>query len=720
MTRPGLYLFAAVITMLSACANHGTYVEASDAALGRVVVYRNGIAYYERQAHVDGDTLTLAVPHDKVDDFLKSLTVKHAATGETVPISYPTLGASREDVVDMAIKLPKKGPHDLIITYITEAPAWKPSYRVVVSDDGMEVQGWAIVDNTSGEDWEAVKVGVGSSSALSFRYDLRSIVNVHRQTLGDQHRFAQAPPTGSVERMPEKEALTLAKIDAHALPVPEGHPAALAGGQAFDRKPTQDALIGGNGSVFFHGRGVGRGGHAEGLALGSGRTKSPKIGRLDSGASPYQKKHRMEVMRLADELQNNETNVVIEGYAEAYEEEPEERSIDRANRLRNELIALGVAPQRIEVQGMGNVSGKSAGIEVKVAQNNPVDDGAGSPVGESHFESETPMTIARGTSAMVNIVNANTDGKVVYLYAPDDKRGHERFAFKAVRFENPTDSTLETGPVTVYGDGRFIGEGLTESVPPGSMTMVPFALDRQIVVERDRDTGDQISRLLKVNRGVCTAEIKHKRTTKLTVTNRLVEPAKVFVRHLVRKGWTLEKSPEVIDRQGETHLLGLSLGAGETKTFQVVESTPLERTMDLRSDLGVTLIRGYLKVATPDPEFAQAMGELLSLYETMQKEQEAILSLRDRIQEFRSRNHELHGQIATLKLVKVRGELMTHLKRKMKETSQRIQDATIAVVDHKERLMLSRIRFQDGLSELSLESTRDTAKRSRGESSEPG
>ena len=60
------------------------------------------------------------------------------------------------------------------------------------------------------------------------------------------------------------------------------------------------------------------------------------------------------------------------------------------------------------------------------------------------------------------------------------------------------------------------------------------------------------------------------------------------------------------------------------------------------------------------------------------------------------------------------------LKRKMKETSQRIQDATIAVVDHKERLLLSRNRFQDGLSELSLESTRDTAKRPQGESSEPG
>ena len=36
----------------------------------------------------------------------------------------------------MTIQLPGSGPHDVVITYITEAPAWKPSYRVVVGKDG--------------------------------------------------------------------------------------------------------------------------------------------------------------------------------------------------------------------------------------------------------------------------------------------------------------------------------------------------------------------------------------------------------------------------------------------------------------------------------------------------------------------------------------------------------------------------------------------------------
>ena len=35
------------------------------------------------------------------------------------------------------------------------------------------------------------------------------------------------------------------------------------------------------------------------------------------------------------------------------------------------------------------------------------------------------------------------------------------------------------------GEGRFIGEGLTEPSPPRSTAVIPFALDRQVIVERE-------------------------------------------------------------------------------------------------------------------------------------------------------------------------------------------------------------------------------------------
>ena len=186
----------ALTCVLPACRHD--YVRVDTMALGRVVVYRNGVAYYERRARLDGESLRIRVPADKVNDFLKSLTVRDAATGKPLPVGFPSPGAEVAGMVDMTIQLPRSAPTDVVLTYITEAPAWKPSYRLMVDKDGaVRLQGWAIVDNTSGEDWKDVMVGVGSSSALSFRYDLWSVRQVLRETLTSEDRFAIAPPTAT-------------------------------------------------------------------------------------------------------------------------------------------------------------------------------------------------------------------------------------------------------------------------------------------------------------------------------------------------------------------------------------------------------------------------------------------------------------------------------------------------------------------------------------------
>ena len=219
-----------------------TFVRTDEAALGRVVVYRNGIAYYERQARVVGDTLSLRVPADKVDDFLKSLSVADARTGKALPVAFPSQLPATDGHVDMTVQLPPSGPtapgaqpaaRDVVLSYVTEAPAWKPSYRVTVGTSGqVELAGWAIVDNTSGEDWRAVKVGVGSSSALSFRYDLHSIRLVHRETLQTEDTFAKAPPVGGTLFKEAERQLVVGTFADQDIPRQAGHPDIIDDGLA--------------------------------------------------------------------------------------------------------------------------------------------------------------------------------------------------------------------------------------------------------------------------------------------------------------------------------------------------------------------------------------------------------------------------------------------------------------------------------------------------------
>src|SRR5580692_11657830 len=111
--RRVLMCCAVASAALVGCGRPATPTVHADAptSLGRVVVYRNGVAYFERTAHVPEDTLTLSVPADRVDDFLKSLDVVDARTGEKASVAFPTdpqPGAN--GTVDMRIELAGHGP----------------------------------------------------------------------------------------------------------------------------------------------------------------------------------------------------------------------------------------------------------------------------------------------------------------------------------------------------------------------------------------------------------------------------------------------------------------------------------------------------------------------------------------------------------------------------------------------------------------------------------
>lgn len=704
-------------SLIPAC-GYRSYVRTDDAALGRVVVYRNGVAYYERRASIEGDSLSLRVPADKVDDFLKSLTVADARTGQPLPVSFPSGSSSAgTGSVDMTVKLPPAprggiARREVILTYVTESPAWKPSYRVVIDETGkVGLEGWAIVDNTSGEDWQAVKVGVGSSSALAFRYDLKSVRLVHRDMLQTEERFAMAPPTGgslyrtdganAAHVIDEMGDADLPREPAYAMASPatgtgEDEEAERPRRRKSKREPAA------------------RSGSATAIA-GSGAAGKPavdaSIGRdLDDRRAGQQSRIRA----LAESLRKRSSNVVIEGYAAGGESDASAKALERANNLRNQLIKQGVPPAQIQVAARGAVAGQKAGVRL-VEQPAPAGgrrDGGGSgadgardgdPVGESHFESGTPMSVARGTSAMVAILKDKAPGEIVYLFDAESERGDGRYAFRSVRFRNPTGSTLETGPVTVYGKTRFIGEGLTESIPPHGTAVVPFALDRQVVIERQGDEGDHIAKLVTLQRGVLTCEVAHRRTTKLRVTNRLGEPAIVLVRHTTGRGWTVVKAPADAEQYGASRLYRVTLAGGETRTVEIEEATPMTRTLDLRSPDGLGMVEAYLQAQDRSPAFAAQMDKLLRLHREMADSEEAIASLRQRGGEFRVRMDELHGQIVSLGVTRTGGALASHLQAKMREISDKVQKNTLAIVDRQERLMLARVGFQDGIAELTLD-----------------
>ncbi|HKN15681.1 MAG TPA: hypothetical protein VJX47_01975 [Candidatus Sulfotelmatobacter sp.] len=78
-----------------------------------------------------------------------------------------------QDLRRMTISTAGEGERNLLVSYISEVPVWKSTYRIVIPNEGKPLlQGWAIVDNTVGEDWKNVELSLVAGAPQSFVQEL--------------------------------------------------------------------------------------------------------------------------------------------------------------------------------------------------------------------------------------------------------------------------------------------------------------------------------------------------------------------------------------------------------------------------------------------------------------------------------------------------------------------------------------------------------------------
>ena len=857
------FSLALVVGMVTGCGGGLRHIAVDRVPLGKVVVYRNGVAFYERRAQVVGGKVRVRVPRERVDDFLKSLTVVDARTQQPLAVTFPRRQAADAPVIDLQLDV-GTGVADVVMTYVTDAAAWKPSYRLVLGDgdgDAAMLESWAVVDNVSGEDWNDIAVGVGSSAAMSFRYDLWSVRTIDRASLAEDAVFAVAPPTAVSPYGGDAEgsgaATTLVTLDAAEIrgpddtigvaPVttvtpivvapapaapaplppqlspppapapPEVKPSNATGGPTGTTGVIQGRVTDSNGGgalagvtvvvtgnssmttitegdgtyrasgltpgeylvTFFFGdveiqrRGIRVGVNktvplfqkintsaavhetivledrppsidptsvTQGITIDQDYTKNIPVpgrtfeatlgtaaGRSDDAAGvqfahvespppvdPYaQVRLGDEKLReIATALIKDKRAVVVQGYAAPGEASPERAALARANLVRNQLIDVGVAPARVGAAsgGVGAramvqiVTGEVARAEAPASAAARFDATADAPpMGESLFTAPTTVRVADGQSAMVAVLRATTTGREVYLYDADGERGNRRFAFKAVRIANPTDGTLEAGPITVYGAGRYVGEGLASTIAPRAAAVVPYALDRQIIVDRAHTTRDELARLTAIQRGVATAEVQHLRTTTLTLTSRLQRPTTVYVRHPITAGWTLLDLDLPMERDGDQVLVAVELAAGATRTIELREATPMTRRLTLTDDAAIAELRVFVDGGRASPALRQQLAAFLAAHAALVDAADRVDGLRTRAAEYRDRQAELMEQVVMLRKVKSAAALSRTLSAKLAELATALQTTTLAIATAADDVTLRRIELADAIALVHLD-----------------
>jgi hypothetical protein len=89
-----------------------------------------------------------------------------------------------------------EGEREVRVGYVIENPIWKTSYRLVLNKEGKPfLQGWAVVENPSDEDWNDVGMVLVSGRPISFQMDLYQPLYVPRPMVEPELFASLRPPT---------------------------------------------------------------------------------------------------------------------------------------------------------------------------------------------------------------------------------------------------------------------------------------------------------------------------------------------------------------------------------------------------------------------------------------------------------------------------------------------------------------------------------------------
>lgn len=147
----------------------------------------------------------------------------------------------------LTLQAPGEGERTVTVAYVVETPLWKTSYRLTLpSQQGegggsAELQGWAILENMSGEDWENVELTLVSGNPVTFRQALYDSYYVDRAAVPVEVVGRVLPPVDEQAQLRNQKASGSAAYEqdsarggyyAEAAPAPVAAAADIAAAEA--------------------------------------------------------------------------------------------------------------------------------------------------------------------------------------------------------------------------------------------------------------------------------------------------------------------------------------------------------------------------------------------------------------------------------------------------------------------------------------------------------
>lgn len=730
-----LALGLGLATTTSGCASSRAALATAQTDLGltRVVLYRNGIGYFERSGAVDGDALRIKVRRDQVDDLLKSLTVIDRGSGKALSVSMPLdpetwanaalarLGpgegdlakvldglrgtevvlrtkrgrvpgrivmvetvagrppanpsdgdASRgteddarvtvldgdtlrtvllsdiEDItlvdgdlamqlhrrldasagegmfqqIEVEVRLAGARRHALVLSYVVAAPMWKPTYRVVLPERGRGqalLQAWAVVDNTSGEDWRDVTMSLTSGEPIAFEYDLHTPRTVDRADLTETAVRRQARVALGETSFAEEETIA--------------PPPVMADG-GYDAAPEAEFA-----EEMRAEKSMGAGGSAAPRRMAA----KPSMPGMAPSPPPAPQPSA-----------------------------PAEPAVD-LDALRRSTQANARAQT---VSGM------------------------------TRYDLQERVSLPNGSATMVAIINTEVEAEETFLFRPGGAGvGYDANPYRVVRFKNTTPFVLEPGPISIYAGGSFVGEGLSETVGTRTSATIPFAVEPAILVTSSSRHSGRDLRLVRVVRGVLEVETYNRVETTWTVRGRSEdEPYTVLVRHpKAGSDYALVERPSGTEDLLDAYLVPVTVPAKSLEaSLQVIEQTPGRTTLSIWDGQAPFLLEKLLLGGELTAELRTQLQPIVDLRMEIGRIDTEAEGLRAQQVELDRRAEETRRNLEAIKKDPAASALRSKLNQRLAEFTQQGDALGRRLVELQSRRLEKKIELEDRLQTLDV------------------
>jgi hypothetical protein len=140
-------------------------------------------------------------------DQVSKLELEDQTLQQELARALEALAQSRDqDKKPVTINFTGEGERRVRLGYVVETPVWKTSYRLILAEKP-SLQGWAIVENQTDNDWSDVQLSLVSGRPISFIQDLYQPLYVPRPVVQPELYASLRPQTyeGGMEQAKELE-----------------------------------------------------------------------------------------------------------------------------------------------------------------------------------------------------------------------------------------------------------------------------------------------------------------------------------------------------------------------------------------------------------------------------------------------------------------------------------------------------------------------------------